>query len=659
MFKLRSVGAKLFILFFVSTFVSVLLVGMVSYRKSQEIIENKVESVSRSTVKEATEKIGLMLKQFEDMSLQFSTSRDLQERLLQVFDASADPADQMEAKMTIQDTLNQIARTNANIKSIALLNARNESESISSVSTGITKVDRESEWYKKVTGMKGSALWLPVAENGYTGLAKGNLFALSRMIGSFLILFEIDSAQLNPTLEAIRFSDHSRMILTDASGKILLSSQAEDAGGSFLGKNGEDGLLVVSEPLKKTEWTLSGIAPRSELVSETRTIRDLTIAMCAAAAVLAIAVGFAMLVYIGKPLLRIRGLLNEAAEGNLDARLMFKRSDEIGEVAASFDTMMERMKRLIEQTRTSADRVMGTASGLLQVSRTTETSSGEISAATEQIAQGSLQLAAEADQANRIVESMKTDLASVVGSTDEIGVSSSEVKDACAEGNAFMRDAVRVSMESEASIDTLVRRISSLEVSTGEMRKIFDMMNGITKDSKILSLNAGIEATRVGQGSGGGFKVIASEMGRLSDQTQSSLSRIGDMTETIRNEISKAVEALKLALPLLQTQIRSVKTADDLFAKVYEKSEAFLDRAERIKRDVARLETKQSELSGSISSVSSFSQQASASSEQVAALSTGQLGSSRKVVEVAKELEGLSTDLQGTLADFRAKAKTG
>jgi hypothetical protein len=41
----HSVGTKLFILFFVSTFVSVLLVGLISYNKSQSIIESKMESV--------------------------------------------------------------------------------------------------------------------------------------------------------------------------------------------------------------------------------------------------------------------------------------------------------------------------------------------------------------------------------------------------------------------------------------------------------------------------------------------------------------------------------------------------------------------------------------------------------------------------------------
>lgn len=649
---LRSVGAKLFILFFVSTFLSVLLVGMISYNKSQAIIEDKMKTLSQTTVKEAGEKIGLMLKQFEDMSLQFSTSRDLQQQLEAVFDEAADPADQMRAKMSIQDTLNQIARTNSHIKVISLFNSADENKTISSVSTGLIRIDRSSEWYGKVTGMKGTALWLPMTDGGYTGMAKGNLFGLSRMIGGYLILFEIDAALLSQTLEAIRFSDSSSMMLTDDGGTILLSSLPEEAGQTFDPAAAEGDLLVVSEPLKRTGWTLTGIAPLSELVSETKSIRDLTLLMCAAAGVAAVAIGYLMLLHIGKPLLRVRSMLNEAAGGNLSARLGLRRSDEIGEVAASFDTMMERMNRLIDQTRQSADRVLGTASGLLQASRDTATASGEISASTEEIAQGSAQLAAEADQSHRIVASMQEDLASVVGATNEIGFASAEVKIACSEGNVFMRDIVSSTMESEASIDRLVKRVSSLEANAGEMRKFVDLMNEMAKNTKILSLNAGIEAARSAQGSSG-FKVIAGEMGRLSDQSRLSLTQVGEMAEAIRGEIGQAVEALKLALPLLQHQIHSVKTADGIFAKVHEKSEAFIERAERIKQDVALLERKQTELSGSISNVGSFSQQASASSEQVAALSAGQLESSREVVDVAKELETLSASLQHMLREFR------
>lgn len=176
-------------------------------------------------------------------------------------------------------------------------------------------------------------------------------------------------------------------------------------------------------------------------------------------------------------------------------------------------------------------------------------------------------------------------------------------------------------------------------------------MNKITKDSKILSLNAGIEAARSSQQSGG-FRIIAKEMGHLSDQTHDSLETVNRMTETIQNEISQTVKALKLALPQLQSQIQSVKTANEIFMKVYGKAETFALYVDRIKHHVHELEIKQQRLNRSIANVSSFSQQASATSEQVAALSSGQLQSSQEVVGIAKELEGLSSDLQLTLGSF-------
>jgi methyl-accepting chemotaxis protein len=649
---LRSVGTQLFILFFLSTFVSVLLVGMISYNKSQTIIEEKMTSVSGQTVKEATEKISLMLKQFEDMSLQFSTSRDLQEQLQSLFDPAADPADQMKAKMSIQDTLNQIARTNSFIKSISLFNTADENQTISSVSAGLVKIDRKSEWYTKVIGMKGTALWLPMKDNGYTGLVKGNLFALSRMINKLLIVFEVDSTLLSQTLNTIHFSETSKMILHDDKGVILLSSIPEDVGKAYTEADWKESHLIVSEPLKKTGWTLTGIAPLKELVADTKVIRDLTLIMCLVAALLAVVIGYLIILHIGRPLLQIRNRLNEGARGNLDVHLTFRRKDEIGEVAESFNIMMQQMKHLIDQTQLSAQKVLHTSSTLLHVSQNTAISSGEISTATVQIAQGSVQLAAEADQVFHIVESMNEDLSSVVNATDGIQVSSYEVRAASSEGKQFMLDAVKTTIESEKSIDLLVQRVGQLEESTDAVQKILGLLNNITKDSKILSLNAGIEAARSGQQQSGGFKVIAKEMGRLSDQTHESIHTVNQMTDTIQEEIGQTVKALKQALPLLQSQIQSMKTANSIFTSVYEKSEAFNSHVEQIKYDVHQLENKQRHLNTSISNVSSFSQQASATSEQVASLSSGQLSSSQEVVGIAKELEGLSHSLQETLQSF-------
>ncbi|BBI34898.1 methyl-accepting chemotaxis protein [Cohnella abietis] len=647
----RSVGTKLFILFFVSTFVSVLLVGMISYTKSQSIIEKKMEAVSQQTVKEASEKISLMLKQFEDMSLQFSTNRDLQAQIQSLFDPSADPAVQMRAKLSIQETLNQIARSNTLIKSLTLFNTTNENETISSVSTGLVMLDRKEEWYAKVTGMKGTVLWLPMKENGYTGLAKGNLFALSRMVNKLLIVLEVDSTMLSETINGIHFSESSKMILRDDKGSILVSSTAEDAGQAFVEDHWKKDNLIVSEPLKRTTWTLSGIVPLKELVADTKVIRNLTYLMCIIAGVVALVIGYFIILYIGRPLLKIRSMLNEGSRGNLDVRLHFKRNDEIGEVATSFNTMMSQMKLLIEQTQQSAHKVLNTSSNLLYVSQNTAISSGEISTATSEIAQGSTQLAAEADHVFHIVESMNVDLTSVANATEEINVSSQDVRLASSDGKLFMQKVVQMTIESEKSIDLLVSRVMKLEESTGEMQKVFGMMNKITKDSKILSLNAGIEAARSGQQSGG-FRVIAKEMGQLSDQTHGSLHTVNQMTDTIQDEISQTVKALKQALPLLQNQIQAVKQANSIFINVYEKSEAFTLNVDQIKLDVLELESKQQFLNKSISNVSSFSQQASATSEQVAALSSGQLQSSKEVVDIAKELETLSLSLQATLMTF-------
>ncbi|MFC5529876.1 methyl-accepting chemotaxis protein [Cohnella yongneupensis] len=651
MTMLRSVGTKLFILFFVSTFVSVLLVGMISYNKSQSIIASKMEAVSQQTVKEATEKISLMLKQFEDMSLQFSTSRDLNDSVSAIFDPNADPAGKVRGKSDIQDTLNQLARTNSFIKSITLLDTVNENETINSLSTGLIQIDRKAEWFAQTKELKGKALWLPTKDNGYTGMAKGNLFALARMIGKSMIVFEIDATLLSQTLDAIHFSDSSKMLLTDAQGNVLLSSVAEDIGQAFAADRLKKDNLVVSEPLQRTSWTLTGVAPLSELVADTKVIRNLTIVMCVIAAAVAIGVGYLIILHVGKPLLHIRGMLNEATRGNLNVRTKLKRRDEIGEVSDSFNQMMEQMTRLIDQTRQSAHQVLQTSSVLLGVSQHTASAAGEISIATTEIANGSTQLAAEAETVYHIVDSMNGDLKSVIQATNRINESSLEVKAASAEGKQFMQDIVVGTIESEKSIDLLVKRVGQLEVSTDAMQRILGILNKITKDSKILSLNAGIEAARSGQASGG-FKVIASEMGHLSDQTNESISTVHQMTDVIQEEIVQTVKALKTALPLLQSQIESVKTANALFASVYEKSEAFTEQVALIKQDVGTLGAKQQQLNSSISSVSSFSEEASATSEEVAALSTGQMHSSQEVVGIAKELESLSGALQQTLMGF-------
>ncbi|MEX2414507.1 MAG: methyl-accepting chemotaxis protein, partial [Paenibacillaceae bacterium] len=151
---------------------------------------------------------------------------------------------------------------------------------------------------------------------------------------------------------------------------------------------------------------------------------------------------------------------------------------------------------------------------------------------------------------------------------------------------------------------------------------------------------------------GKGFMVVADEIRKLADQSRQSIGIVGQITDTIQQEIDETVDVLSEAYPLFQEQIASVKEADLIFKNVQNNMGGFIDQLDGVTESIQQLEQSQLTLSEAMSSVSAVSQQSSATSEEVASLSSEQLNVSQGLVQLAEKLETLSNDLKKSLSSF-------
>jgi methyl-accepting chemotaxis protein len=84
---------------------------------------------------------------------------------------------------------------------------------------------------------------------------------------------------------------------------------------------------------------------------------------------------------------------------------------------------------------------------------------------------------------------------------------------------------------------------SSLEIESHEITKIISTINGISKQTSLLALNASIEAARVGE-AGKGFAVVAEEIRKLSEGTNDATGVIEELIYTIQKEINRTNESI-------------------------------------------------------------------------------------------------------------------
>lgn len=102
---------------------------------------------------------------------------------------------------------------------------------------------------------------------------------------------------------------------------------------------------------------------------------------------------------------------------------------------------------------------------------------------------------------------------------------------------------------------------------------MLQMINNIAKSTRILGLNAGIEAARSGE-AGKGFSVVASEITKLANQSADSVNEINQVMDNLTQqvvEISKIVDDTYTISSEQGEAITSITEALDQLTLVSEK----------------------------------------------------------------------------------------
>lgn len=671
----KSVGIKLFAIFFICILSFVLVLGLIAASQAKGIIEEKVAHSSSQTIRLAADKIELMLKNYEDITYQMLTDNTFMKQLM---DYKLSPAGSYEKFNLERDIRNKMMAyaSRQGITAMTMLDLETGKGPTTSSTFQTQDNVTEQDWFKRVVEANGSVVWLDSQLKGYLGGSNEPMFAYARLLKDsvnnrqdFVVIVEIKSSQLNAQLAGIYLSegypvyvmnDQGILMSADNNAKVgtpfdvAISPDELNASAKEARYLSEGGKLTVFKKMNTSGWTVVTTAPVTQLVLETERIEQTTWIIIGAATVIALAAGFLVARMIGTPLNRLRTLMEQGARGILTVRSSIRRKDEIGQLADSFNVMMEQIAQLVRQTSESAAQVMKSSSDLLEASKQTSLSAKEIAVATEEIANGASSLAMEAEKGNAITQEVSEQMKDVILANQDMERAAQEVEAVSERGTAYMEELIDKTNRVEWLTRNMVEKFDQLKESTSSIRKILEVLTSISKQTNILSLNATIEAARAGA-AGKGFMVVADEIRKLAEQSKDSIDVVGQITDKIQEEMDETVKALSEAYPMFQEQISSVKEANLIFTQVKAQMGSLSERLAGVTESVERLRESQVTLTEAISNVSAVSEESSATSQEVASLSNEQLNVSQNLVSLAENLEKLSNNLNEILSKFKVE----
>ena len=187
-----------------------------------------------------------------------------------------------------------------------------------------------------------------------------------------------------------------------------------------------------------------------------------------------------------------------------------------------------------------------------------------------------------------------------------------------------------------ATISERIKKVSDVVDRVGDIIAVIEEISGQTN---LLSLNASIEAARAGE-AGKGFAVVADEIRVLSDNTNKELNNIKDIISKLVEECAECVKASAAVVENNVTQKKEIESVLKEFDTLDVQIVMTAEKAD----EVQKLVTDMVELNGSITSSSGGLTDVSASNAAATEQMTANIEELNAMMHGVAEMAGLMRD---------------
>jgi len=242
-----------------------------------------------------------------------------------------------------------------------------------------------------------------------------------------------------------------------------------------------------------------------------------------------------------------------SGEGDLTKQLPVTSEDEIGQLSKYFNQFINKLRGIVSTVQENAHSV---ASG-----------STELAAATEEL---SMTMGDQASQVTGVASATEEMSASSTLINENLDASlrvAQETAKNTMDGSKMLKKAVDEIQQIKNKVDELGSTVRSLADSSQEITAILNVISDIADQTNLLALNAAIEAARAGE-HGRGFAVVADEVRKLAERTQSATGEISSIIGNLQKESNRASDDMGVALVQVDSGVKTMMTTSTFFDKI-------------------------------------------------------------------------------------------
>ncbi len=394
-------------------------------------------------------------------------------------------------------------------------------------------------------------------------------------------------------------------------------------------------------------------ADESEALAGITTVTGVAVGIIAIVVIIAIIISFIMGRRLMRPLVKVSTIIEDVANGNIEAdfSVVKESNDEIGLIIEKMKELTQSLGSIVGKIRNSSDTMSSNSYELNDTSSQTLAANNEISKAVEDVAEGSTGMAASISKINENLLEMSNETKDINASVDEIKNQTVAVQDSSKIMNDKIKSMQDSSHKMDEGISAISKRIETVNTTVDKVSNIVSVIEEISSETNLLSLNASIEAARAGD-AGKGFAVVAQEIRVLSDNTNTELENIKQIISSLVEECRYCVQASGTIVEDNAKQKEEIKAVLDEFGSLDEQIQKTAEKADEIEELVTAMIELNDDITKSSNSLTDVSAANAAATEEMNANIEELNAMMNGVSEMAGQMNDESDGLKEALSFF-------
>ena len=365
--------------------------------------------------------------------------------------------------------------------------------------------------------------------------------------------------------------------------------------------------------------------------------------------VVALVVAFLYGTQVVKPLKEIQEFARHLAEGNLTWEVHVKAKNEIGLTGELLGAARRSTRKLLQDITEVANGVSGAINNFDSAFNNMKAAIDETSTAVSSIADNVNEQASSTDNATGEVSIMAE---RIERADDEIKVLDDNAKDMkrlSEQSMNTLNNLIKVNDSARENITAMANQTEATNQAVQQIEMALNLINEIAEQTNLLALNASIEAARAGE-SGKGFAVVADEIGKLANQSSSSVEEIRRVIEELVTNTSKSVQIMKEMNQSVDVQVSSLSETHDIFKKLYHELDNCVNAVQNIDAMTGEIENQRTNVTHSLDILNNLAQDNASVAQETSAM-TEELsrivdGSNQIVLELEDKVQALLMDIE-------------